>query len=72
MPRWTPEARQRQAELVRTWQPWLSSTGPATRKGKAIASQNARKHGRRSADMIRLTKILRRFLRDENRAPATE
>ena len=40
MPRWTHEARQRQSELIRSWQPWQKSTGPTTEQGKAIASRN--------------------------------
>ena len=38
---WTLERRARQAQLIKTWQPWKSSTGPKTRAGKAIASRNA-------------------------------
>jgi len=41
MPRWTPEARQRQAELIHTWKPWRASTGPRTEAGKAASRQNA-------------------------------
>lgn len=40
MVRWTEEARKRQSELIRGWQPWQKSTGPATPQGKAIASRN--------------------------------
>ena len=43
---WTPERRARQAELIRKVKPWEKSTGPRTKEGKAIASQNARVHGR--------------------------
>ena len=42
MPRWTPEAREKQSQLIRQWQPWQHSTGPTTDQGKAISSQNAR------------------------------
>ena len=38
---WTPERRARQAELIRTWQPWQQSTGPKSREGKAALSGNA-------------------------------
>jgi len=38
---WTLERRARQAELIKTWQPWKCSTGPKTRTGKVIASRNA-------------------------------
>lgn len=41
--RWTPEARARQAALIRTWRPWMASTGPRTELGKATASRNADK-----------------------------
>ena len=37
---WTPEQRARQAELIRTWQPWEQSTGPKTPDGKAKAARN--------------------------------
>lgn len=37
---WTPERRARQAELIRTWQPWKKSTGPKTPEGKAKAALN--------------------------------
>lgn len=40
MPRWTEEARLRQSQRIREWQPWEKSTGPATPEGKAIASKN--------------------------------
>ena len=37
---WTPEQRARQAEKIRTWQPWRQSTGPKTPDGKAKAARN--------------------------------
>jgi hypothetical protein len=40
MRQWTPEERQRQAELIHTWKPWRQSTGARTAAGKAIVSQN--------------------------------
>lgn len=42
---WTLERRQRQAELINTWKPWIRSTGARTIEGKARSSQNARVHG---------------------------
>lgn len=39
--KWTPEQRARQAELIRTWAPWTTSTGPRTPAGKAASSKNA-------------------------------
>ena len=40
---WTTERRQRQAELIREWQPWKHSTGPRTAQGKARVARNAYK-----------------------------
>jgi hypothetical protein len=40
---WTPEARAKQAELIRGWQPWKHSTGARTPQGKAISAQNRAK-----------------------------
>ncbi|MER2559057.1 MAG: hypothetical protein ABTQ93_16505 [Candidatus Competibacter denitrificans] len=49
MPRWTPEARAKQAAKIKSWQPWRDSTGPKTHAGKARSSQNALKSGEYSA-----------------------
>jgi hypothetical protein len=46
---WTAEQRAKQAEAIRRWQPWESSTGPRTETGKAAAARNAQKHGMYSA-----------------------
>ncbi|MEZ5585210.1 MAG: hypothetical protein R3F37_22880 [Candidatus Competibacteraceae bacterium] len=40
-----PERRQRQAALVRTWKPWIRSTGPKSETGKAKVARNAFKGG---------------------------
>ena len=45
MPRWTPEAREKQSQAIRSWKPWTESTGPRTEDGKAISSANADKGG---------------------------
>jgi hypothetical protein len=45
MPRWTTEARARQAALIAAWQPWRSSTGPRSADGKAKVSRNADQGG---------------------------
>lgn len=42
---WTLERRQRQAGLIRTWQPWKHSTGPKSEVGKAKVARNAFKGG---------------------------
>lgn len=39
--KWTTEQRERQAALIRTWEPWKQATGPRTPKGKAVSSKNA-------------------------------
>lgn len=44
MPRWTPEARARQADLIRTWAPWKQSTGPVSRDGKSASAANRADH----------------------------
>ena len=44
---WTPERRAKQAENIRRWKPWASSTGPTTPEGKAITSRNAYKGAHR-------------------------
>lgn len=31
---WTPERRARQSQMIQTWQPWRSATGPKTKSGK--------------------------------------
>ena len=40
MPRWTLEARAKQAQRIREWQPWTRSTGPRSEQGKAVSSRN--------------------------------
>lgn len=55
---WTLERRRKQAEAIKSWKPWTRSTGPKTEEGKAAASQNALKHGARSAFVRALSQIL--------------
>lgn len=45
MPRWTTEARAKQAALIAAWQPWRASTGPRTADGKAKVARNADRGG---------------------------
>lgn len=67
MPRWTPETRQRHAQLMRDkvheWQPWTRSTGARTDAGKARSSMNAVKHGGYSADTKRATIAFKAYCR---------
>ena len=58
MPRWTPEARMRQAERIRQWSPWSKSTGPRTVEGKNRSKTNAWKGGERPQAM-QFTQIMR-------------
>ena len=46
--KWTPEQRQRQAEKIQQWQPWLQSTGARSVEGKRRSAQNADKGGQRT------------------------
>lgn len=59
---WTPEKRKRVALRTKLQKPWLKSTGPRSKAGKARIAQNAYRHGRRSARYIaayrRLSKVL--------------
>ena len=63
MRHWTAAERQRQAALIRQWQPWQHSTGARTLEGKAIASHNAFKGGFRQQ-----LKELNQLLRDQRGA----
>ncbi|BBP44546.1 hypothetical protein [Thiosulfativibrio zosterae] len=38
---WTPERRQRQAQLIHNWKPWENATGATTEKGKEVSKMNA-------------------------------
>ena len=60
---WTPERRERQAALIRTWKPWAQSSGPKTEGGQAISAMNARKHGMRSRRVLDETRMLRALIR---------
>lgn len=62
MRHWTPAERQRQAELIRQWQPWQHSTGAKTIEGKAKASRNAFKGGFRQQ-----LKVLRQIMREHQK-----
>lgn len=66
MPRWTDEARRKQAAIQKTRQSWKHSTGPRTAAGKARARMNAYRHGLYSAPAVALNRVLkdhRAFLR---------
>ena len=60
---WTTERRQRQAQLIKQWQPWQHSTGARTIEGKAISARNAFKGGFRQQ-----IKELNQLLRDQRGA----
>ena len=63
MRNWTRQERQRQRELIIRHQPWTRSTGPKTVEGKLVCSQNALKHGQRSARHLESQKKLRQSFR---------
>ena len=60
--RWTEEARAKQAEQIKSWKPWLKSTGPKTEKGKTTSSMNALKTGSYSSDLRELEAILKELI----------
>lgn len=59
---WTPERRARQAELIRSWKPWVKSTGPRSLEGKERVSCNAWKGGYR-AELRELSKMVNAEIR---------
>lgn len=67
---WTAEKRAQQSHKIKHLQPWKKACGPKTAAGKARASQNAYKHGLRSADYVaicQLLKVQRDYVRDVHR-----
>lgn len=50
---WSQARRAKQAEAIRSWQPWTRSTGPRTSEGKRRAAANGRR--RRSAPATAFT-----------------
>lgn len=61
---WTPERRARQAELIRNWRPWESSTGPRSDEGKARTARNAYKGGH-EVRLRELKKSVNALLREQ-------
>ena len=59
---WTPERRQRQAELIRQWKPWAKSTGPRSLEGKERVSRNAWTGGHR-AQLREMSKLVNAEIR---------
>ena len=59
MRQWTPEERMRQAELIKTWQPW-NNLPPKSAKAKSASRRNALKHGAYSREV----KEMRRYLKE--------
>ena len=47
MPRWTPESRRRQSQVINQVRPWEKSTGPKTPHGKRQSAKNGNHHGKR-------------------------
>lgn len=55
---WTPERRKKQSEDIHRYKPWTRATGPKTKTGKAICSQNAWKGGWRE-ELREFTRLMR-------------
>lgn len=62
MRKWTQEARQKQAQLIHSWKPWLNSTGATTFEGKQTSKMNALKHGCYSSSISDLRRAFREYL----------
>jgi hypothetical protein len=60
---WTPERRARQAAQIRSWRPWLRSTGPRSETGKERSALNALRHGFCSRDWLLAAAGIREVLR---------
>ncbi len=61
---WTESQKQRQRELIQTWQPWQQSTGAITIEGKAISKMNALKSGEYTAAAIQSHREIRALFRE--------
>jgi len=57
---WTPQQREKQAEICRKTRPSAHATGAKTAEGKQKSAQNARKHGGFSRDIKRLESLIRK------------
>ena len=55
---WSVERKKKASIQIHRWRPWLKSTGPKTDNGKTIVSGNALKHGARSAETLRVRRVL--------------
>lgn len=65
---WSPERRERQSAAIRRWKPWERSTGPQTMDGKARASRNADKGGKRQAlraELANLREMMRELVTEQ-------
>ena len=63
--RWTPERRAKASQDIHRWAPWLRSTGPKTKAGKAASSANSRKHGYYDAANCAALAAMRDMLREQ-------
>ena len=59
---WTLERKKRQAEMIKSWQPWKQSTGARTEAGKEISKMNALKHGCFSVEEKSYLDAIRKYL----------
>lgn len=62
----TAQGRQRLRESIQRTRPWEQSTGPRTSQGKVASSQNALKHGMRTAATQNANREFNQALRSLN------
>jgi hypothetical protein len=65
---WNQERRARQSAAIQRWKPWERSTGPQTADGKARASRNADRGGKRPAlraELANLRQLMRELVAEQ-------
>ncbi|GEM_PF-2105696 len=71
---WTEAQKARQRELILTWKPWATSTGPKTPKGKAVSSKNAVNYSCRELlrEMTKTNRLIVAYINGTAPAPSLD